>query len=141
MHIRFTTWQGVWPLITRHPLGVGLGTTGGASARFQEYLRFGAIHSDNVYLATFLETGWLGGGVLLALTLWIIGKGSRAMQARPLGHAGWVRLGIATSVIMMAIADLVTPVTWDPGVSHFFWLAAGMTANPKADCVEQGVSG
>src|SRR5262249_52054984 len=57
MSDRFRVWEQIWPIVADHPLGLGLGSSGGVAARYEDALRFGAIHSDNVHLAMLLELG------------------------------------------------------------------------------------
>jgi len=136
MQIRFATWQSVWPLVTRYPLGLGLGSTGGVSARFEQSLRHGSIHSDNLYLATLLETGWAGGVLLVASVLWIIARGYRRTRPGAPGRDGWVRLGFMSCLIMVTVGNLATPLGFEPGAAQLYWLAAGIVANSSASASE-----
>jgi O-antigen ligase len=52
---RFYIWQDALDLVIRHPLGIGVGATGGVGGRFQGY---GVV--DNLYLKLSVELGWLG---------------------------------------------------------------------------------
>src|SRR6185503_18160767 len=47
---RLVTWSNIQDILLRYPLGIGLGSTAGVSARFQSQLRLGPVHPDNSYL-------------------------------------------------------------------------------------------
>jgi O-antigen ligase len=125
---RFFAWADAGAIVLSHPLGLGLGTTAGVSERYEGVLHTGPIHTDNVYLAAFVETGWLGGVLLVLLTLWIFAHGCRVLSGASDTREASIRLGILAALVMFTTASLATPVVWEPGTSHLYWAMAGVLA-------------
>jgi O-antigen ligase len=130
---RFLAWKSAREIIVNHPLGLGLGTTSGVSARYEQLIATAPIHTDNLYLGTFVETGWLGGAMLLVLTVWIFVQGRHALHRDQPGDA-WLAVGILAGLLASTTASLATPVVWEPGTSQLYWLMAGVVVNLAARC-------
>lgn len=130
---RFFAWKGAWDIILDHPLGLGLGTTSGISARYEDLLATAPIHTDNLYVAAFVETGWLGGAMLLILTVWVLVRGRHALHRHDRGTT-WLGAGLVASLVALSAANLATPVLWEPGTSQLYWLLAGAAVNLAERC-------
>ncbi len=129
MRARFVTWESIWPIILSHPLGLGLGTTEGASIRFDELLRYGSISSDNLYLAVLLEMGWPGVALLVVIVLSVMTKGMRQLGTGTHPREEAVRAGFTACLVMVTVGNLATPLGFCPVAAHLYWVAAGITAN------------
>jgi O-antigen ligase len=125
---RLLTWSTIQDIMLRYPLGIGLGSTAGVSARFQSQLRLGPVHPDNSYLGVELETGWLGGILFIAIVVRLVITGIRVAAQRPTTGDGWVVRGAAAYLITVAIASLGAPVTFDGGAGALYWLVSGFVA-------------
>jgi O-antigen ligase len=125
---RLLTWNTIQDIVLRYPLGIGLGSTAGVSARFQSQLRLGPVHPDNSYLGAVLETGWLGGLLFIAIVIRLVITGIRVAAQRSPEGDGWVLRGAAAYLITVAIASLAAPVTFEAGAGALYWLVAGIVA-------------
>jgi putative inorganic carbon (hco3(-)) transporter len=124
--IRLAEWSKLGDLVADNPWGIGLGTTGGVSQRFESELPRGNIQPDNVYLAVALETGWIGALVFVAIVLRVLVAGLRACRSGT--DDVWVRRGAVACLIMIAVGNLAAPITFGVGGSHVFWLVSGIVA-------------
>jgi O-Antigen ligase len=127
---RLVTWNTLSTTATQYPLGVGLGSTAGVSARFQSQLSRGAVHSDNTYGSVLLETGWLGALLFVAIVIHTLITGVRSVSATSTRRDLWVRRGGVAFLIMIAVASVATPVAFDAGASQLYWLVSGIIARP-----------
>jgi O-antigen ligase len=125
---RLLTWSTIQDIVLRYPLGIGLGSTAGVSARFQSQLRLGPVHPDNSYLGAVLETGWLGGILFIAIVVRLVITGIRLAAQRSAAGDGWVVRGAAAYLITVAIASLAAPVTFEAGAGALYWLVSGIVA-------------
>jgi O-antigen ligase len=133
VHERFSTWQGAKDIVLHHPLGLGLGTTSGISARYEELLQSAPIHADNLYIAAFVETGWLGGALLLILTAWTFVRGRHALH--PVRSPDvWLAAGILGGLLASTVANFATPVLWEAGSSQLHWLMLGAICSLADRC-------
>ena len=129
---RLVTWSNIQDILLRYPLGIGLGSTAGVSARFQSQLRLGPVHPDNSYLGVALETGWLGALLFIAIVARLLIMGIRLAAQTSTRSDQWVLRGAAAYLIMMAIASLAAPLTFESGAGHLYWLVAGIIARRGA---------
>jgi hypothetical protein len=127
---RLVTWNALSATATEYPLGLGLGSTAGVSARFASQLSRGAVHSDNTYGGVLLETGWLGGLLFLAIVVRTLIAGVRGSSSVSTRGDAWVLRGGVAYLIMMAVASVATPVVFDAGASQLYWLVSGVVAGP-----------
>jgi O-antigen ligase len=125
---RLLTWSTIQDILLRYPLGIGLGSTAGVSARFQSQLRLGPVHPDNSYLGAALETGWLGGILFIAIVVRLVIMGIRLAAQRSAAGDGWVLRGAAAYLITVAIASLAAPVSFESGAGALYWLVSGIVA-------------
>jgi hypothetical protein len=130
---RLFAWKGAGDIIADHPLGLGLGTTSGVSARYEELLPTAAIHADNLYVAAFVETGWLGGALLVSLSMWSFVRG-RHLLHRNHGAPTWLPAGVLASLLALTVASLATPVLWEPATSQLYWMLVGVVVNLAERC-------
>ncbi len=101
------------------PLGGGIGSTGSASLLSDD-----PIIIENQYLFVAHETGWLGLGLFLATSYFVL----VALWRR---RAEWLALSVFASGVGIAIAGLFLPVWVDDTVSIVWWgLAAVALAVP-----------
>lgn len=124
---RLETWSDIIPMVQRSPFGIGLGTTGGVSQRFEGELGF--IPADNYYVKLVLETGLAGLFLFIGILLLAIGKGAglafstRNPQIRGLSIAiTAVIVGLGVSAFFSSILDFVP-------TSYYFWLLLGVLAS------------
>jgi hypothetical protein len=129
---RLVTWSMIQDLVVRYPLGIGLGSTAGVSARFQSQLRFGPVHPDNSYLGVALETGCVGAILFVAIVIRLLITGIRMAGQRSTRSEQWVLRGAVAYLIMMAIASLAAPLLFESGAGHLYWLVAGVIAREGA---------
>jgi hypothetical protein len=125
---RLVTWHALSTTATDYPLGVGLGSTAGISARFEDQLSRGAIHSDNTYGGVLLETGWLAAFLFVAVVISTLVTGVRTVSMISPRRDLWLLRGGVAYLIMMAVASMATPVAFDSGASHLYWLVSGIVA-------------
>jgi hypothetical protein len=128
MQARLVAWQDLAETVLESPFGTGLGSTGGVSKRFAAELPRGSVQPDNVYLAVPLETGWAGGLVYVALVVHVLVVSLRACRPASARANDWLRRGGVAYLLMMAIANIASPITFGPGASHFYWLISGIMA-------------
>ena len=105
----------------RQPLGGGIGSTGSASLLSDEPLII-----ENQYLFVAHESGWVGLGLFLAISYFVLlGLWRRRTQ--------WLALAMFASGVGLAIACLFLPIWVDETVSIVWWgLAAVVLAGPAA---------
>ncbi|MFH0776621.1 MAG: O-antigen ligase family protein [Patescibacteria group bacterium] len=101
-------------LVWAHPLGLGLGQTGGISQRFNH-----ALTPENTFLGIALELGWLGGILFLVFLL------SLALDLKKAGSEIFYAL-IGITVIMFFLHPLE-----DAPTALSLFLLAGMVNSPK----------
>lgn len=103
----------------QQPLGAGIGSTGSASL-----VSDSPVIIENHYLFIAHETGWLGLGLFLVITYFVLTGLWRRRR-----H--WLALGAFASGLGLAFAALVLPVWADDTVSIIWWgLAAVALAMP-----------
>lgn len=129
---RLIAWSNIVDIVMRYPLGIGLGSTAGVAARFESHLRLGPVHPDNSYLGVALETGWLGGLLFVAIVVRLVITGIRLATQRSTRADHWVLRGAAAYLLMMAIASLAAPLTFESGAGHLYWLVSGIVARQGA---------
>jgi hypothetical protein len=125
---RLVAWGEILATAMRFPLGTGLGSSAGLSARVQPGLGPAEVHPDSMVLGVLLETGWIGAILFLAIVLHVLvtGLGLQAPAITPPDE--WVLRGGAAYLLMMAVASLVTPVVFDPTAGQLYWLTSGIVA-------------
>ena len=128
---RMVTWNTLSATVVQYPLGIGLGSTAGVSARFESQLQRGAIHSDNTYGGVLLETGWLGALLFVAIVIQTLIIGFRSVPATSTRGEAWVLRGGVAYLIMIAVASLATPVAFESGASLLYWLTSGIIARQR----------
>ena len=128
---RLVTWNALSATAAQYPLGLGLGSTAGVSARFESQLSQGAVHSDNTYGGVLLETGWLGGVLFVAIVARTLITGLRLVSRMSTRSDAWILRGGVAYLIMMAVASVATPVAFDAGASQLYWLASGIVAGHR----------
>ena len=99
----------------QQPLGGGIGSTGSAS--LYDTTQSGTV-VENYYLFVMHETGWLGGGMFVAIvmmTQW------RLWQRR----SHWMALGLFASGMGLAVIALLLPVWADDTIALVWWGLAG----------------
>ena len=93
-------------LVLQNPFGLGLGSTGGVSQRFDSENHTG-ITPENTYLGMALELGWLGGMLFLAILLTLLKELNT--QKSPLFYS---LLGIAVIALFLhPLEDMPTALT------------------------------
>jgi hypothetical protein len=88
---------------------------------------YSKAHSvDNSYLYLFLTGGWIGGGLFLVMTVYLLGVGLLAvMRAR-----GRSRRALASAVAsFMALAICMADVWFAPDFAVYYWIGSGMILN------------
>lgn len=101
------------------PLGGGIGSTGSASL-----LGAHPLIIENQYLFVAHETGWLGLGLYLVISYFVLAELWRR-------RAGWLALAVFASGIGLAVAGMVLPVFVDETVALVWWgLAAVVLGAP-----------
>lgn len=123
IRVRLEAWNDLWAIVAEQPFGIGLGSTGGVSKRFDADLPRGAIHADNAYLGMMLETGWAGGVLFLAIVLLVLISSVRCCLSAARDEDIWVRRSGAAYLIMMAVANVAAPLG-----GHIYWLVSGVMA-------------
>jgi O-Antigen ligase len=126
--LRVSLWKELLPVAGQNPLGLGLGSTAGVSARFGDLLSAGAIHPDNIYVAVLLETGWVGGLLFTAIVFYVVVAGFRAAAQTSAARDEWLFRGAVAYLMMMAIAQVADLLAFALGISHLYWLASGVVA-------------
>ena len=107
--------------VIHQPLGGGIGSTGSASL-----LTHNPLIIENQYLFVAHETGWLGLGLFMVITILLL---VRLWKARK----DWFALGVFASGIGLAIVGLLLPVWVDETVALIWWgLAAIALVRPHS---------
>ena len=114
----------------RQPLGGGIGSTGSASL-----LGDSPLIIENQYLFIAHETGWVGLGLFLAISYFVlVGLWRRRMQ--------WLALSVFASGVGLAVAGMFLPVWGDETVALVWWgLAAVALALPLARPLKMAAKG
>ncbi len=102
--IRVQRWKSVLAEAKQHPFGEGLGTAGGAAARFSPYDTLGAGNIDSSYLKIALEQGLAVLAFFVAsLLLLLAGLARRAAIARdpPAATLGIGAAGVLTGMLVL----------------------------------------
>ncbi len=99
---RFDTQRRSIDYILTHPFGIGAGQS-------SEQL---GIEPHNLYLYTFLETGWIGGFAFLMLVLWVVAASLRAVWRIPERLAGELIVTLASFVGMLAESLFIDSLHW-----------------------------
>jgi len=108
----------------RHPLGVGLGSTDFAAARFGLI----PLTGDNQYLRYAVELGVLGLILHVAVLAGALGSGVRAWLAARREPARGYGLLLAVAVLGIAVNALTAVVLNSMMLAYpFFWLAGAVT--------------
>lgn len=97
------------------PLGAGPGSTGSASIRGDKE----DLIIENYYLFVAHESGWLGLGLYLVITL-------EVMVALFKQRRDWFALSLFASGIGLAIVNLLLPIFTDDTVALVWWGLAGV---------------
>jgi hypothetical protein len=95
--------------LSRQPLGGGIGSTGSASLMGDS-----PVIIENQYLSVAHETGWLGLGLFVALSGFVL---LRLWRRR----ADWLALGVFASGVGLMAIGLLLPVWVDDTVSIVWW--------------------
>ena len=129
-------WQQNLVELTRHPLGVGIGTTGAAAEKAAStattLVSAQPYNPDNYYFKVLYELGVLG---LWAFVVFLFGAflatHRAANAARP--RDGPLLDGIAATILGVASASLVANLLDSFPANVYFWLILGIAAALEAD--------
>jgi hypothetical protein len=136
---RSASWQANVPLVARHPLGVGIGTTGSAAGKVAsvrsgtaEYQQTGldgegAYQPDNQYVKTALELGipglWFLGLLLVALVV-----ENRRNAAVLGGEDPELALGVAAFAVAVMVASVFATFLEVFPLDYLLWTLTGVVA-------------
>jgi hypothetical protein len=95
--------------VLAQPFGGGIGSTGSASL-----LGDTPLIIENQYLFIAHESGWLGLGLFVAITVLVLGMLWR-------GRKDWFVLGVFASGVALSLIGLIQPVWVDETVSIVWW--------------------
>src|SRR4029077_3853660 len=125
---RRTGWQENAAQIVAHPLGVGIGNSGAAAIRAQEFANTGSVYQpDNYYVTTIYELGILG----LWMFLLLLVAGFRCTHTgadRFRGRDRALMDGIAAQIIAAAVASTVASYFEIFPLDVLFWTLLGVSA-------------
>ena len=125
---RRSGWQENTAQVVAHPLGAGIGSTGAAALKAQEFAKAGEVYEpDNYYFKTVYELGVIG----LWLFVLILLSGFRCTAAAAQRLAGANRAlvdGIAAQILGAAVASAVANYFEIFPVDLLFWMLLGVAA-------------
>ena len=126
---RVTGWQANLSEVTRHPLGLGLGSSNAAAEKVAgtDAQRDRVYHPDNEYYRAMFELGVLG--------LWFTGllyasafSSARAGSANGDGDDRVFALAVSSSVLAAAAASIVATYLDTFPNNFYFWLLLAVVA-------------
>lgn len=112
----------VWQ--TSPATGVGLGRFGGAVAA--RYFPDDSFYTDNFYLKTGVEAGWIGLFALLFLLLMGIRLARSSLDGVGEDPIGLMGLGILAGLVGVLGHNLVENIFESPMLATYFWLFLGL---------------
>jgi hypothetical protein len=136
--IRMQRWESVLAEADDHPFGEGLGTAGGATARYGRYRTLGAGNFDSSYLKIALEQGLVVMAFFIAaLGLLLAGLAWRAIRTPDPVRAG---LAIGASGVLAGMMVLFYFGTYIEGLTALAsWILVGLgVAQFSSRPVERG---
>jgi putative inorganic carbon (hco3(-)) transporter len=111
------------PLIQRHPIGLGLGTTGERGQIFSSHTLLSQFPSDSGYVLIGIETGWVGLLLFLGLLALALGTGVRN-YFRTQGRDRRLYVAIFTGVMLaLVVANYPQKALFQPPTNFMFFLA------------------
>lgn len=131
---RLHMWERAWALVRSHPLGIGIGTTGGVGQRFAG---FGVV--DNLYLKLSVELGWMG-LLLFGIIIWqatrhawriYIWSGKRPYRLIAISAMGFI--------CVMLVDGIVAPALEYDIAAVYFWLWLGVLDRIPIGCGAQSL--
>ncbi|MDQ3898478.1 MAG: O-antigen ligase family protein [Actinomycetota bacterium] len=128
---RVAGWQANLSQLTRHPLGLGLGSSNAAAEKVAGGQREGVYHPDNEYYRAMYELGVLG----LWLTVLLLASaflGTRAVSADAASDGAVFALAVSSTVLAAAAASLVATYFDTFPNNVYFWLLLGVVATGGA---------
>jgi putative inorganic carbon (hco3(-)) transporter len=114
------------PLIQRHTIGVGLGTTGERGQIFSPHTLLSQYPSDSGYVLIGIETGWLGLFLFMGLLLLALVTGSRN-YFRTQGEDRRLYVAIFTGMMLaLVVANYPQKALFLPPLNFMFFLAMAL---------------
>ncbi len=95
----------VQPYIYRHPIGGGLGTTGGEGLEYNAGHPLAGFQPDSGYLKKALEMGWIGFGMICILYFLVLRNGIRGYFNSENKNIKFVFAGCTASLFSFYIGD------------------------------------
>ena len=106
---RLRSYKNALNLITHKPLGLGIADAGPASVRSNS----GVNIVENYYLQIFLQMGWLGGTLFLAISI--------AVVISLLKNRNQQSLALLASFLALSLVGIMQPVWADISASVWWW--------------------
>lgn len=130
---RASTMFVAYQMARMHPLGIGLGRTGPAAAKFQAEIeahreKYGTVHynpSENYFQVMISETGLPGTFAILFLTLIIIWRGYKSYLAIEDSDLKWFAAASFSVLISIFVVFFGGPALVTAPLNMFFWFLAG----------------
>lgn len=118
---RLQMWERAWALVRMHPLGVGIGATGGVGQRFSG---FGVV--DNLYLKLCVELGWAG-VLLFGMVIWQASRHAWYVyvQSQNVFHR-LIAISAMGFISVILVDGIVAPSLEYDIAAIYFWLWLGV---------------
>jgi O-antigen ligase/polysaccharide polymerase Wzy-like membrane protein len=104
-NVRETNRKFIQPYIYRHPIGGGLGTTGGAGKHYNPGHYLAGFPPDSGYLKKALEIGWIGYTMIMILYYLILREGIKGYFLCKDPHIRLLYAGVTATMFAFYISD------------------------------------
>lgn len=130
---RTTGWRTNLHQVTQNPIGLGIGTTGGAAAKTAELTGEGDVYQpDNYYMKLALEVGVLGVWLFVLTLMSAFGVSRWQLSTGPPEDRAFAA-GVSAVIVASAVASMVATFFEIFPMDLLFWLLVGASAAMAAE--------
>ena len=126
LQTRFGRWSESFETVQENPLGLGTGSSGFNSRRFDLSVQ---ITPDSLYIQALLELGWIGPVIFFVLFIVAIFYFVQQQFALNDSVLSAVNLAILAIVVTVMVHGLTTPLQESHMMISWFWILLGMGTN------------
>lgn len=123
---REQTWGVLNRIIESHPLGIGLGTTGGASYKYASILQYGYLASDSYYYKLMVETGIPGLLLYLATSFYLVLDAIKFIVMNKYSQYRDYVVVSGAIIIAMMVANITNNFLELYPTNYLYWIILGI---------------